>query len=317
MTNPVILLGTQSNGETLPVQVDATGRLVAEGLQGEVGPPGPEGPPGQETQLPPDPYEGALLGWLNGELSWIGTPPVPIPDYLFGPIYDIENGAITVEGEVPANVQNGVYVWQTDSTGKLYSKGFVVTESWENILTGNYDITNGINGFNGDTSNTVLCFNGVYNQNPPAGFYRMELNFSSDPLEGPVAIHSGMVPQAPYSGRFYVDKGDGYSASPISSNQAQWTELAAANEKVHGIRVEADQNGSSFNAIRSNMKMLIDPTLSANARVNQVVGNLLVTAPNDPDKFMAGKYLRTFDQRVAPWVLYGNDPTSLIDHLRR
>jgi len=32
MTNPVILLGTQSNGETLPVQVDEFGRLVAEGL---------------------------------------------------------------------------------------------------------------------------------------------------------------------------------------------------------------------------------------------------------------------------------------------
>ena len=56
MTNPVVLYGTQSNGETLPVQVDATGRLVAEGLQGEPGEkgdkgdqgdPGPQGPPGE------------------------------------------------------------------------------------------------------------------------------------------------------------------------------------------------------------------------------------------------------------------------------
>lgn len=46
MTNPVILLGTQANGDTLPVQVDATGRLVAEGLQGPEGPPGPPGPQG-------------------------------------------------------------------------------------------------------------------------------------------------------------------------------------------------------------------------------------------------------------------------------
>ena len=35
MTDPVVLYGTQSNGETLPVQVDDTGRLVAEGLQGQ------------------------------------------------------------------------------------------------------------------------------------------------------------------------------------------------------------------------------------------------------------------------------------------
>ena len=47
MTDPVILLGTQSNGETLPVQVNQYGQLVAEGLQGSEGPEGPEGPPGE------------------------------------------------------------------------------------------------------------------------------------------------------------------------------------------------------------------------------------------------------------------------------
>jgi hypothetical protein len=46
MTDPVILLGTQSNGETLPVQVDDFGRLVAEGLQGSEGPEGPKGDKG-------------------------------------------------------------------------------------------------------------------------------------------------------------------------------------------------------------------------------------------------------------------------------
>ena len=43
MTDPVILLGTQSNGETLPVQVDEFGRLVAEGLKGDPGDPGNDG----------------------------------------------------------------------------------------------------------------------------------------------------------------------------------------------------------------------------------------------------------------------------------
>ena len=69
MTEPVILFGTQSNGETLPVQVDATGRLVAEGLPGPEGPPGPPG----VGQLPPDPEEGQVLGWLNGELAWLNN----------------------------------------------------------------------------------------------------------------------------------------------------------------------------------------------------------------------------------------------------
>ena len=75
MTNPVILLGTQSNGETLPVQVDATGRLVAEGLQGpqgeqgEEGIQGPPGPPG-EPAWPPNPQENQVITYKNGEVVW-------------------------------------------------------------------------------------------------------------------------------------------------------------------------------------------------------------------------------------------------------
>lgn len=71
MTTPVVLYGTQSNGETLPVQVDATGRLVAEGLQGQQGIQGPPGPSGGSFPLPADPFDGALLGWEDGALTWI------------------------------------------------------------------------------------------------------------------------------------------------------------------------------------------------------------------------------------------------------
>ena len=97
MTNPVILLGTQSNGETLPVQVDATGRLVAEGLQGQPGEPGSPGEPGQPgapgapgEQGPPgegvpQPYgeEGSYLRIQNGQPAWAeggGSGPDPEPE---------------------------------------------------------------------------------------------------------------------------------------------------------------------------------------------------------------------------------------------
>lgn len=62
-----ILYGTTSTGDTLPVQVDQAGRLVAEGLQGPVG---PEGPPGVGA-LPPNPQDGQVLGWENGQLAWV------------------------------------------------------------------------------------------------------------------------------------------------------------------------------------------------------------------------------------------------------
>ena len=44
-----ILFGTTSDGNTLPVQVNASGQLVAQGMDGASGiegPPGKEGPPG-------------------------------------------------------------------------------------------------------------------------------------------------------------------------------------------------------------------------------------------------------------------------------
>lgn len=81
MTDPVILLGTQSNGETLPVQVDGFGRLVAEGLQGSEGPRGPEGPQGPPgpggDNLPMDGTEGQVLTWVDGAPTWVGDPPGP------------------------------------------------------------------------------------------------------------------------------------------------------------------------------------------------------------------------------------------------
>ena len=95
MTNPVILLGTQSNGETLPVQVDDTGRLVAEGLQGpqgekgDKGDQGDQGPKGEDggTNLPPNPNEGDVLGWQNNQLAWISLVP-PVPELLWSGSYD-------------------------------------------------------------------------------------------------------------------------------------------------------------------------------------------------------------------------------------
>ena len=97
MTDPVILYGTQSNGETLPVQVDDFGRLVAEGLQGAKGDPGepgaegpqgPEGPQGQPgTGIPLDGTEGDVLTWIDGAPQWASQGPTDIvwPNYVTAP----------------------------------------------------------------------------------------------------------------------------------------------------------------------------------------------------------------------------------------
>ncbi len=315
MTDPVILLGTQSNGETLPVQVNSFGQLVAEGLQGSEGPEGPEGPAGGSFPLPADPYEGALLGWLNGELAWVGTPPVPIPPGAFGPIIEVTNDFIVVDGAVPASIGTGVYLWQVDSSGTRYSKGFNTSLPFTSLMTGNYNISNPINGFDGAVATRTECFNGVYNEVPPNGFYGFEIDFSSGPIQGPISVYSPMAPQGPYDGRFNVNKGSGYG-SDIGSVQNGWKEVAAVGEEMHGLRVRSSMNGSLFSAIKSGENILLDPSLGANIRVNQIIDNTIVGTMNNAELFEVGQFLEVPQQRVAPWVLYGNDPTSLIDHLR-
>lgn len=83
-----ILFGTQSNGETLPVEVNEFGQLVAKGIEG---PQGPEGPPGV-GELPPGAFDGAYLGWENGELVWVGTPTPPVVISGFAPFIYAGNG---------------------------------------------------------------------------------------------------------------------------------------------------------------------------------------------------------------------------------
>lgn len=139
-----ILYGTQSNGETLPVLVDQFGNLVAKGIEGqpgqpgqpgEQGPPGPEGPPG-ELELPPDPYEGALLGWENGELAWVSTA-VPLPAGTYGPFtYDSVGGILTVPQDV--SLINGQQIFMSDNLGAndfYMPQTSIITNVSGNVLT--------------------------------------------------------------------------------------------------------------------------------------------------------------------------------------
>ena len=316
MTNPVILLGTQSNGETLPVQVDATGRLVAEGLPGSEGPPGPPGTPGADGgsfPLPPDPYEGALLGWLNGGLAWIGTPPVPIPDDVFGPItaWDSTNGVLTVEGEIPDGIDTGVYIWQVDQVGNRYSFGWNVSKQWTAGATGTpYRPEDSIEqAFNGST---------VYTDGHAfAGSSQTLTVFPDLPVDTAVELTVlNVTDGASYgmrlNGSLWMPATEGYQDKVVASS----SQLGGHLHKIELINNSL--SGPYLTAVRVDNQLLVDKDLSINMRVAQVVGNQIIGSINiDDPGFLVGQYLRTFDQRVAPWVLYGNDPTSLIDHLRQ
>jgi len=108
-----ILYGTTADGDSLPVEVNEFGQLIAQGLQGQPGAEGPPGPPGI-GQLPPDPFEGAFLGWQDGGLAWLGGS-VPVPPGTFGPILNYSAGVIELE-ESPSLVY-GESIFMSDSQG--------------------------------------------------------------------------------------------------------------------------------------------------------------------------------------------------------
>ena len=126
-----ILYGTTGTGETLPVEVNEFGQLIAEGLDG---PPGPPGPPGI-GQLPPDPFEGAILGWKDNTLSWLGGS-VPLPEGTYGPILNYANGVLTLESSVELPYQTAIFL--SDALGERYSyvpRSSPITNVSGNVLT--------------------------------------------------------------------------------------------------------------------------------------------------------------------------------------
>ena len=315
MTNPVVLYGTQSNGETLPVQVDAFGRLVAEGLQGPEGPPGPPGPDGPpgEIELPPDPYEGALLGWLNGGLAWIGTPPVPIPPGVFGPIIDYdEGGFLTVEGTIPPEVDNGVYLTQVDATGTPIrpDKNWDIRHEWSQLPF----VTQGGDGW--PQYGSDKAFEGLV-----AG---ESLWYA--PNGGPNAIFDvdGLFPDAKVvtifgaiagSGRIWLNNAEQTWLAP---GQQEQTTLVSSGFRKLEFNYPGPGNYVQVCWIQVDGQLLVDQSKGKlEGRVNARVGdNAITIVPSSEGVFTPGSYLKIPEQRVAPWVLYGNDPTSLIDHLR-
>ena len=316
MSNPVILLGTQSNGETLPVQVDATGRLVAEGLQGPEGIPGLPGPPGADGgsfPLPPDPYEGALLGWLDGGLAWVGAPPVPIPEGVFGPItsWDPETGVLTVAGSIPETIGNGVNVIQVDALGMPFVEGWNAEQQWSDRATET-------GGLWSENQSSDKAFNGFTAVNDGSYCWKrgtMTTTFSGLEIRDELAVCCyGRFTGGPFVATI---GGETESIDAPTGNDVSWIYFSKRGAFTELTETTSDEY-AQMTAIRVDGRLLVDRSNVPKFRVQQIVNdNTFVGSFSVDFDFTVGQYLKVPQQRVAPWVLYGNDPTSLIDHLRQ
>ena len=117
-----ILYGTQSNGETLPVQVNEFGQLVAQPLSGSQGPQGPQGPEGPEGPQGPEGEPGSA-GWITTKF----TPEYELTDggsaifeYFQRSALQMQLGSF-VEIVMRIETQN---VAITDARGRLCMTGF-------------------------------------------------------------------------------------------------------------------------------------------------------------------------------------------------
>lgn len=301
-----ILSGTTADGQTLPVLVDQFGNLLAKGIEGQQGPEGPPGPPGV-GELPANPYEGALLGWLNNELAWVGASPVPVPEGVFGPITNWDSaGILEVEGEIPQQVSTGVFIYQCNQDGTIYVDGWDNSKTWSSgvtagVPTGTTTEFDWKNAFNGLTTSTPVACAG---QN----FYTLYLD---NLIEGVDVIEAYLGGAA---GDASITFNTNYAGKvSLPTNGGQWINASSAltSSDISSITIQSTGYGSTqLYALKADGRLLVDagtypsaPNL--NLRVQSISGQSLIGTANRTDNFTPGKYLRVPEQDVARWLYDG------------
>ena len=342
-TNPadssIVPVACNDKGELLleepiagpPGEDGEDGAPGAPGAPGEPGPPGEpgqQGPPGEDGKdgkdgedgkdgkdgidgipLPPDPYEGALLGWLNNELAWIGTPPVPIPSNVFGPItsWDPQSDLLRVEGEIPAEVGPGVYLYQCDREGRKYTEGWNVSQQWSDaqLFAPTLEYGSLTELFNGDISAGINAASGnTPTDNPVRVTFYSTVNYTS------------LVKCFGKSGYLMAQINDGKWIASNDRTEVIVSQGSAGIMNSIAFTETRARAGYEFTGVEVDGNLLVDQSLSLNIRVNQIFDNNIIGVPNHGKGFTVGQYLLIPEQRVAPWVLYEGDPTSRIDYLR-
>lgn len=292
MTTPVTLYGTQSNGETLPVQVNEFGQLVAEGLpgppgeQGEQGIQGPPGPAGG-MELPPGEFEGGVLGWKNDELVWLSPTELILPDGVFGPIesWDAETNQLTVVGGIPPEVMSGVELYQCTLGGGVATTGWNHDLVWSSYVNGAAG-DSVPNGFDGGLGSGFYC----NNWNVWCEFVPPEPIFFNQ-----LRIHT--YRWGPTKSNFSRYKLVGSSAVRFDScGNSSWCKVVSGPSYLEsvGVYLEHSDNfyGDQMCAIEIDGRILVDPVHSLKLTVGSVTGNTITGTPNKTIPFQQGLYLK-------------------------
>ena len=276
------------------------------GPKGDTGDTGPQGEPGAtgEVELPPDPYEGAVLGYLGGGLAWIGTLPIQLPSGVFGPItaWDRSSGVLTVSGDIPY-IPEGTLLTQCKADGVPFTQGWNTAHNWSDTCTfqtqnnnsPEYPVTGGFDGREGTCSSGSQFGQCIWDATSYGLFGKFEATccvpgqiFCQLNERDAISFPETYIVEGVQVDRFYVYSGTAYRPG--------WKMI-----KMDGIPLVDTRFGLNF-------------TVSS---VDVDAGTLTGSASITGKEFGIGMYLKTPEMRVAPWLLAKDELKKLVDGLKQ
>ena len=276
------------NGSSGVGQPGPPGENGEPGAEGPQGPQGPEGPPGS-IDLPPDPYEGALLGWEDGALAWVGGS-VILPPGTFGPYVYVSGDERLDIPQDASDLVNGQAIYMSDSQGNKVSSIFesqpiktvVTLNPWNQTV--DWLATGTIEGYPID-ENADKLFNGN-----PNSLWVSKTNYDATYVfQTPITAASiKMYATIPNGGNgtrvaFNADRNDQQEwRGPYSAQEFEYT----GGDTLYSVRIRTSSEniGNGIGEIIIDEKPLVQPGIPAPFNDFQ----LIFETAEDFDRFNVG-----------------------------
>ena len=251
-------------------------------MQGQEGPPGPPG----VGELPPDPFEGAILGWKDNTLAWLGAP-VPLPAGTYGPILEYSDGLLTLESAVDLPYLTEIFL--SDESGAQFfyrpvSSLIIDVSASDNVLT----LSNNLNldkfrvgddvqedpywnqheeWSSGPVVGAIVGpWSDAFDGDLVTGVFTYASNTSTLTLPSPASwTRKFEVYALKYGGTLFINGVDVGASIPGFDDTPKWhdiTEIVGASGKLSSIGVsDAGTYYVQLSAVRLDGKLLVDASI--------------------------------------------------------
>ena len=281
-------------------------------------------------ELPHDPYEGALLGWQDGQLAWMGES-VLLPAGTYGPFKYIEGNEQLDIPQDASGLVNGQQIFMSDSTGLKVSQTYETdtitsvapavnqTAIWSDTLTTSSEFGVGIPKtalFDGDFStgifigpeSTTGSWDATFATSIPCSALEIYISDAQPNATGTVSVNGGAgVPGLSSAGWMTLD-----APSSGTLTSIKMTRTASSG----------GANGYHYGAVKVNGLLLVNTDITAPSDLDTI---LTFPTSNNFDKFKVGDLVqepdsviraidadkKTIDVSGGTWSPAGDGPSNL------